>query len=110
MEVGGGEVMQWLCVDSKFEMFDVPVDDKAPGAMVTVRKKGGSQRPPGGLIGLTFSRVPSNGRVWAKADVLVNNAAAMTSVVDFDMDSPLSSDNSEKDYWSKPRSSAMMKN
>jgi hypothetical protein len=30
--------MQWLCVEVKLEMFDVPVDDSAPGAMLTVRK------------------------------------------------------------------------
>ncbi len=30
-------------------MFEVPVDEIAPGAMFTVLKKGGTQRPPGGV-------------------------------------------------------------
>ena len=81
--------MQWLWVEVNVEMFDVPVDDTAPGVMFTVLNKGWTQLPPGGFSGLTFSGVPVNGKVWANADVLANNAAAMANAMDFDMIFPL---------------------
>ena len=55
----GRPAMQWLCVEAKLFKFDVPDDDSAPGAKLTVLI--GAHRPvPNGLRKFRFARVLEN--------------------------------------------------